>query len=496
MTKTRWLLAALILLALTLAALAVLGRPTVEITTTRPAPETGGALPPSAGQSRLTLAATVPITGIAALANAADETLSGVRDNPVGHKAFVGDRLDWRFARGPISVTAEDGQLVLRAGLAGSAYLTGRTNFLRGKLGQLLGKAGAAGAPVAVRADLTAALQARLQPRFAGGWGIAPNLSAGAQVRDAVLDLGGPLRLSARGLMQPQLDRALSQAVARAGARLADPSMMRDLVAPVWAGLCTVEPLGDDGLWLLSAPVAVQLAQPRIGPEGVRLAIGFDLESRALTASERPSPADCAPLPAEPSLAVLPDEGQISLDIPVLMDGDWLARRLEQAAARRTDEAARFSGIEVAMSGARLVIGGDVVIEPAGFLSPRIAGRIWVTGLPRLDRDSGTLRIEDVRLAPGSTEGLGRVKGRVADAVLAYWSGRVIWFDLTRAEDKALARARAQLDRALASLARGATVEAGVDSVQISRLAVTEAGLEATVSARGHAALRDLKLVR
>lgn len=503
MGKMRIIVVALIVIAALLAGGVAFVTRARTLPALPPLPQAGGDLATRAewGRTTLALPLSVSLDEIAALANSADERLSGRRDNPVDLDEVVDDSLQWDIKRGPVFVAADQGGLTLATRLKGEARLKAR---LRpgSKLFRLM-----PGVPVSARTDLAADLAVRARPVLRADWRIDGGLSADLQLTRADLPIANLTRLSLRPVMQPLLERALKKTVAQAQARLDDPALLRDAVAPVWRDLCVNRALGRDGLWLQTRPLDLRAAPITVDDSHVRLGMTVLLDSRVFSRpaaapedadstakAETPQAPDCAALPDRLALEAPPADGVMDLQLPTLLGWDWigaaLSRAADKAAAKTGETGLRFSDVTATADGARLILQGQMAYHPENWLSPRISGPVRLSARPVLDRDLGQIRFEDLQLDEVSRRGL----GPLGDLVLRYWRGRDVALNLARKEASALAKLRAALAREGAELSDHARIETSADSLALNDLTVTPEGLALHVVARGRLAAHDLQL--
>ncbi len=350
---------------------------------------------------------------------------AGKRDTPIS-PALANADIAWTVERGPLAVAGAAQTLSISTALNGTLHATGRlSSQAAGSLGNAIGGllGGDAGREaqrlanrgIDQRADIRGNITLTARPALAPTWRLELNLAAQVTISDGGLNLAG-VRLNVANEVKPLLDRSIANQVNAVEAKLRNDPFLEQAARREWGRLCRAFPLGgrDAGLpplWLELRPTRAFAAQPRIDAAALTLTIGIEAQTRLIPTETHP---DC-PFPATIEIVPPPEQGRVSIAVPITVPFADVNRLIEARLAGRTfaqDSHDTFpltvQHASVAPSGDRLLISLRVrAREEQSLFQFGGEANVYVWGKPLLDPTRQVLRLTDITLDVASGGFLG-----------------------------------------------------------------------------------------
>jgi hypothetical protein len=476
--------------------------------------ETSHAAKMSPTLSRVLVDVRIPLEAIRAKLESISLPLSGVEHDIVPGNLVNNDVLSYSAQRSPFLVSVESGRLVVRTKLAGQANAKGTIQIIRGEVGRAARRVGRflrriinvptiinviVDQPVSVTLDFAARVEATATATITENWQLNAALGGGAQLEVAEIQLG-PVPLSLRGKLQPKVNEAVREALAKAERKLLEDDALRNAVTEQWESLhrditLNVTP-GTPPMVLSVRPTKAFLAQPSVNELGLQILVGIETETSIGVA---PSAASKRPLPAPTFMPAeqFKTSGSIELNVPVRVPYDVLATLLMERLARGKSIRDPATGVIVTPQAVRFVPHGKALITivkgtivAPGLWSSRTTGEIAIVTRPTFSDQKTEIVLADSSLADlsvawaASNGTIGTAAGTLLTAALAgqrFVLGDHITFARKAAND-ALAK--------VASEIRGAHLDLKLDEISPTRLEVADDAILVTVEARGSARLK------
>lgn len=470
----------------------------VDLNPTRPATSTSDAMSELNGELRISLPVTISFGELTRLANLAPTIQSGTVNDPVTLKNVVDDRLQWEIKRSAISVRHQDDGLELATSLSGMAKTSG-TAKIGGGLGSLLGSLNVKGVPFSQSTEVRANVTIIARPDIRATWTLAPNLDARVQIERADLPIAKLGSVNLRPVLQPVLDRAVAASLEQLHHRLSDPALIKGSLAPIWREACKAFPVETDGtrFWVIIKPTGIGAGRPLVSDVGVTLAASIETEVSLIAVQEAPDIGSCPSFPEKLTILNAADAGQADINLPVIVDWDWLESQFETLLSDPIVEdfgTLTLTDPVVAAFGRELLIGVHLDLQSSKALVPDVRGQVWLKASPVLDKSAGLFRIQNVALTTESATALGSVASWTADKVLATFLNREISIDLADLEARVIAQANAQVEGLAKALGDRTRITADLNSFKVSQFAIAPTGLAIFLEAEGRLAVEDLKL--
>lgn len=239
------------------------------------------------------------------------------------------------------------------------------------------------------------ALVARIfmRPRFTSQWLLETNARVEfSWTKEPAVELLG-YRLSLKKWLSPVLEDWLKANADRIDVEVNEELRLAERAAEEWKKLAEpFELRSDPGLWLSITPLAVHIPPPEI-EEGVFMTKVLIPLNLMLVSGKRPVPIDPGPLP--PLETDMPRMEGLNLAVPVLLRYEDL-----EAEAKRQfkgweyslgDGALRVEEVSLQGGGGELLVGLDLVGQKGRI---RLGGRVYLTGSPVYDPETGMVAIE------------------------------------------------------------------------------------------------------
>jgi hypothetical protein len=435
----------------------------------------------------------------------APRALNGKRSNPLSDLLGKAD-IGWNVSRGPLAVSGAASGLNISTTLNGTLRVTGQiadktgnlTGAITGLLGESVGRdvqkltARALDQRADIRGNVTVTARPALQP----DWRIEPNLSGQVAIADGGLTIAG-IKLNASNEVKPLLDRTVSEEIAGLSERLRNDRTLELTARREWSRICRSIPLGAayagaPDLWLEVRPTRAFAGQPRILPDWVILTIGVQAETRIVPKAGTP---DC-PFPQRLELVPQPDQGKISIALPIDVPFGELNRVLERELKGKSFPENGQSAGKVTVLAAQLAASGDRLLislrvkakETRSFLGFGAEASVHIWGKPRLDRENQTLRLTDVSLDVQSEAAFGLL-GTAARAAIPTLQSALAQHAVVDLKPFA-ASARKSIEAALAEFrkpADGVEVETAITGLRLTDVEFDSATLRVTAEAEGMA---------
>jgi hypothetical protein len=322
--------------------------------------------------------------------------------------------------------------------------------------------------PVSARADLAAALTARMQPRLRPDWTLAPNLAGVVRVQRAEVPIQGLGRVSLRDQVQGPANRAAQDLLRRLEQRLARDRQLRNLAEREWARLHQVQRVSEEPpAWLVIRPSGVRAQQPRIDAESLHLGLAISAQTR-LVAGAQPPANPVAPLPTLELGPIRPGVW----DFQVLGSLDWEQANRLLSAELVGREYRLEQGLAVDILDAELRPWGDQLLlaldlEARHRLFQRAKARIYLKARPELDAAAARLRFADVDFSTETRDSfLSSAAWLIRPALLEVIRARAA-IDLAAPAAEARAAANRALADWIADLPNGVHLDGEVESVAL-----------------------------
>lgn len=398
---------------------------------------------------------------------------------PIREGAFRGIGRYRVQRQGDVAVIARDGRLTLSVPARFQAQVTGS--------GEVLGIS----IPVSVSAQGSPVIGLSTRPRVDRDWRVAPDLKVWVQWRE-------PPRAEILGVsmtFQGAADRFVEDTVRRRRGEMEawiDRELgLKGLIEERWRELQEPVALSEDPpLWLMVSPLSIRVPPVEVTPRGVLLDV--TIGARVGITTDLPASRDLIPLPSPEE--VVSDGGGFRIQAAATLGYQAMNRILNRELAGRSIPlggrgSVKISGVEVRPNGEALTLAVQLeASEGPWFLPRRIQGTGYVTGVPRWDRESRTIRIEEVDFDPGTIRGLARA---------ASW---VIRPELLKALEASavfpMGERLEELERSLDAMLRDRSIggevriDGSVRRVTLDSVSVTRDGLVLLLMLEGDATLR------
>jgi hypothetical protein len=439
-------------------------------------------MPPLKPMSRTSVVVTPTTITLSAIRDALDaqapRNLSGKRDNPVSQLLSNAD-IGWTIARGPLTVTGRPDAMAVATPLNGTLHVTGQIAAQVGNIGGALGGIvnrnlgqdlqNLTGKTLDQHADIRGNVTLLSRPALTANWRIEPNLTAQVALADGAVSIAG-VKLGISNEVKPMLDRQVNEQVAALAARLRADPFLEQVARREWAKMCRSISLGAAGaglpdLWLEILPTRAFAGQPRIDANALTLVIGVQAETRVVPGETKP---DC-PFPANLELVPQTEQGRVGIavpiDVPFTEVNRLLGLQLNGKTLPRDGKGpyeALIRSASVAPSGDRLLISLRVKArEKASWFGLGAEADVHVWGRPSLDRETQTLRLNDITLDVDSESAFGLL-GAAARAAIPYLKDAIAEYAVIDLKPFAT-NARRSIERAVSEFrASGAGVQAEV----------------------------------
>ena len=393
-------------------------------------------LPPASPSSSIVVPVAISLAAVRdAVERGTPRALSGKVDNPSSPVLQLAN-IAWTASRGPVAVAGARDVLSLTIPLAGAVGLgpnsSGGTGGVRDALGSLLGgkvaKQMAAIKGLDASADIKGNVTITARPRLAASWRIEPNFLAQVTLAEGNLSVAGA-RLKIPAEVKPLIDKAVSDQINAAGARIRNDPTFEQAARLQWAKFCrSIRLQGAAGissipeLWLELRPIRAVAAQPRINSSAITATVGIEAETRISPVQTKP---DC-PFPTTISLAP-PTPGGVSIGVPIDVPLVDVSKIVETQLVGRTFPEDRSGSVgltvkraSVAASGERLLFSLLVnVRENSSYFALGGETNVHIWGRPVLDQARQTVRLTDIELSVESEAAFGML-GVAAHAAKPY----------------------------------------------------------------------------
>jgi hypothetical protein len=382
-------------------------------------------LPPASPSSSIVAPVAISLAAVRdAVERGAPRALSGKVDNP-SSPGLQQANIAWTASRDPIAVAGARDALSLTIPLTGTVGLTGRnssggTGGVRDALGSLLGgkvaKQMAAIKGLDASADIKGNVAVTARPRLAASWRIEPNFSAQVTLSEGNLSVAGT-RLKMPAQVGPLIDKAISDQLDAAGARIRNDSTFEQAARLQWAKFCrSIRLQGAGGkssipeLWLELRPIRAIAAQPRIDSSAITATLGIEAETRISPIQTKP---DC-PFPATISL-VPPTPGGVSIGVPIDVPLVDISKIVETQLVGRTFPEDRSGSVGLTVKRASVAASGERLLfslllnvrENSSYFALGGETKVHIWGRPVLDQARQTVRLTDIELSVESEAALG-----------------------------------------------------------------------------------------
>jgi hypothetical protein len=348
---------------------------------------------------------------------------------------------------------------------------------------------------VTVGVDVTGRVTAAAAPTIGKDWAIDPHLTLSATLDRAAANT--PFgEIDVTGLVRGKVEELVNQEKPKVHEAVARVLAVRERVAEVWKSLHAVHRIGaDPPVWLRVVPRGVVFRSLQYPADAIESGLTLTLEARVFVQNDPPAVV-ATPLPELGTTGERP--GDVGLTIPVEVSYDVINHQLAKVVAEH-GTIALSEGEHVTVTGATLKPHGDGVLVTADFRgdkgwSRRVAGRLYVTGVPVFDPKAGTLRVDNLAYTAGTRTRLTQAVAWLARDQLLEQLRAVttveLGDELTRVTDEARARATQELAALKAQLPREVVAETAVETVTIERLAFGPQKAFAVVTATGKLAVR------
>lgn len=337
--------------------------------------------------------------------------------------------------------------------------------------------------------DFEGALLARvlLRPRFTPQWRLQTNARIEFEwTQEPSVELLG-YRISLRRWIDPALEKWLGENTDRIDTEVNEELRLAERAAEEWRNLARpVELRSDPGLWLSIRPLAVHIPVPSIDSSGFEARVMIPLSLR-LVSGEEPPAVDPGPLPALETEA--PRMDGLNLAVPVLLH----YADLEREARRHFEDSPILFGdggilevrdVSLRGGGGELLAGFDVGGRMGRL---RLEGTVYLRGRPRLDPESGVIRIEDLRFDTVTRDRLSSVAAWLLEPLFLERFAEGLVFPVER--DLAEARQELEEDFRERRLDDNLVLRGSILRLGLTRIFPVADGLVLEVEASGHAEL-------
>lgn len=428
-------------------------------------------LAPAPPLSTLTATLDVPASAIAEALNEKTKTdIVHIRDRPVDC-AIAKCLLNLDVIRnGPVAVSTDNGALSITLPVSVHAQMPAKGLFFRTSAN--------ATAQGTARATTTLSLSP--------DWHIVSNTSGTIQLSQGALSLG-PLKMNIAELWNrnaDQLSRPLFRMLDRA---IAASLKLKPEAERLWRRV--VRPMRvakSPQAWLVLAPEHLRLAQPVVGNNAVKIALGVDVRAQVVVLDHSPEPAVLPPLP--PLEPLNTPSNRFAFVVPVILpyaEAAALAmKKLAQAPPRVAGTAIRFKSMSILPSGRDIVVAIRFCVGQSwdifGWFDT--CGEGYVRGVPQFDAATKVIRIANVH-DDVATEGfLASHMQALAGPELAHVLETKLVFDAARD----IAKLDDEIKTALAKPeGRGVRIWGSVESFGPSSFSWTKDGFLAVFPAQG-----------
>lgn len=193
------------------------------------------------------------------------------------------DVLTWRIGLKDLRMTAEQGELLASAPIAGEVHL-------RGKLGS-----GFLSVDVSQKAQLKGRMILSMDPVLKSDWTLDPRAQGRVELQELQMKFAGA-RLNLGGVMQPIINALLQEALAKLADSLSDPRILRKWVEPIWQDACVEKALGVEPNEAFLVVTPRQIAAEPIAVAAERIRVSMILSADSNVALD-PGQRSCPPLP-------------------------------------------------------------------------------------------------------------------------------------------------------------------------------------------------------
>jgi len=393
---------------------------------------------------------------------------------PVEEEFFRGNLFFQARKGGRAAVALSGGRVLLTVPIGLAARFRGEVRAL------------GLGVPASATADGACLATLSVAPLLQADWTLRsrPALSV-AWTRPPGVDVAG-VRITFQGAADSFLDAKAREMASRFDAAADEALRIRDTVRRAWDSLR--EPIRlarSPELWLSVRPGSLAAAPLEIS--GDRAVLRASLRAKlSVVAGETPERTPPRALP--PLRTRLPGRGGFRLSLPILLTYEALAERLRAEVVGRALDLGgpelSVESVRVYGSGARLVIALSVRARGGrSFLAPRLAGTIYLSGIPALDAERQVLSVREVSLDPGTKGLLARTAAWLLRPALSRAVGEALVFPL----DGAIRDARV----GVATFLKGTRVgeefllSGSLGELRLAEIRVEERGVAARAEATG-----------
>lgn len=375
----------------------------------KPPVATGQSNPPQAPISRIFIPVSMPISSIAAIAEAKTPPSEGGSKNLRNFGPASNNVANFNFNRSKLSVTGGDNQLNIAGTVSGNVRVSGRIKPIRGGAGRLLGGLNPR-VPYSQNVNLAGDVNALLKPQLNENWRVVPGITGGVALTEVKARIAKVFTLSLRGELQGDVNKAINKAITKLNTEIASNPFLENIGKKAWSDLCEpIEIKTPDGLlYLHISPKQFHATQPSITAQNFSIALGLetllDINDKSTRANPCPSFNNILAIDKEVDKVT-------TLRVNASFSFDTLNAQLSGLAEKpiKSDS----SGIKVHSAtlthhGDKLLITIDADFQHIGWIWDDVKRQtVYLTVKPILDSEQQVLRFQEVSLDVASQTVIG-----------------------------------------------------------------------------------------
>ncbi len=323
-----------------------------------------------------------------------------------------------------------------------------------------------------------------MKPIIGTDWRMhVPDLHLTAILKTAEVHVGA-VRIGMRRFLQPRLDEKMREISEELRTEVSTRDFIEVAAREYWQKLCRSHPVdldSESGLWLEVRPISVQVAQPEVVGDNIRLQLGLMAETKIVARESEPDCLFPQALTIEP-----PREGRVEVTLPVEIGYSTLQTVLAQnVVGKRIGETVSVTVDDVSMRphGDALLLETRVSVHGGAWLGQRGEGVLYLLATPTLDTEKQSIQFTNVELDVASRNALVAVFGEAVEPLLLHAIESRAAFDLEPLLGDDL---RDQANAAIAGFTSShVDLEGHVEDISMVRLAVGPEYLQMVVTASG-----------
>ena len=384
-------------------------------------------------------------------------------------RPFAQSELSWDLERSDLKVSGRGGELTIASELSGEVYATGAIDIIR-KF------------DFNVRSDMLASISITGKPVLTENWRVSQDLS---EIKIDIQKANIPIKqfgtINLKNQMFPALENVIAKLRAQLGQSLAQNDFLKRAAKKGWKRFCASTPLGENsGIWLETKPFAARATQVRINSKDIHFTIGVDVKNRIL--SEKTSPK--CPFPKN-LIIEEPGRNIFRIVIPAQVDYETIEKMLSEEIVGKSfgeNVSLVIKAVRIRPHGKLFMLETDVELGTDLLYGRSIRGTLYVLAEPRLDTETQTVVLENLKLETDSQNMLFSIAGEAAEPLLLKAVSSRLPFNLKTKLEELENRTEATLS-ALSS--ENVSVSGKVDRIRLTSLDIGPKYLRVVLEAEG-----------